>query len=110
MVESRTRDPVLHPCIADKAGRWCLATQSGFPGAEVTAEPWQAPQRTLHRPSPGQAWQGGQVCMRMSMTRTALCDLKRNPSAGQLAPLTSQGLSTGTCVISLNPSNIPPAG
>ena len=110
MVESRTRDPVPHPCIADKAGCWCLATQSGFPGAEVTADPWQAPQRTLHGSSPGQAWQGGQVCMRMSMTRVALCDLKHNPGAGQPAALTSHGLSTGTYIISLSPSNIPPAG
>ena len=109
-MESRTRGPVLHPCIADKAGRWCLATQSSFPGAEVIAEPWQAPQGTLHHPSPGQVWQGGQVYMRMSMTRAALCDLKHNIGACQPAALTSQGLSTGTCIISLNPSNIPPAG
>lgn len=53
------------------ARHWCLATSSASQVLR-SGRPLAGTPGTLHRPSPGQAWQGGQVFMRMSMTRAAL--------------------------------------
>lgn len=58
-----------------------LEPQSCFPGAEATAELWQAPQKPCNVPAWGRRGKesAGQVYMSMEMTRAALHDLKYNP-------------------------------